>query len=65
MIDIDDALMAEAKRIFGTTTKKETVERALTEAIARQRRLDYVKAQRSNPDWKPAAYQRLMRQAWK
>jgi Arc/MetJ family transcription regulator len=65
MIDIDDALMSEAKRIFGTSTKKETVERALKEAIARQRRLDYVNAQKANPDWKPGVYEKLMARAWR
>lgn len=65
MIDIDDALMAEAKRIFGTTTKKETVERALSEAIDREKRLDYAKIQKANPDWKPGAYEKLTALAWK
>jgi Arc/MetJ family transcription regulator len=65
MIDIDDALMAEAKKIFGTTTKKATVERALIEAIDRKKRLDYVKAQKANPDWKPRRYKALMARTWK
>jgi Arc/MetJ family transcription regulator len=65
MIDIDDELMTEAKRIFGTTTKKETVERALSEAIDRRKRLDYVKLQKANPDWKPGTYEKLMARAWK
>ena len=65
MIDIDDKLMSEAKRIFGTKTKRATVERALTEAIDRQKRLDYVRAQRQNPDWKPGRYEKLMARAWR
>ena len=65
MIDINDDLMAEAKKIFGTTTKKETVERALTEAIDRQKRLDYARAQKANPDWKPGTYEKLTARAWK
>lgn len=65
MIDIDDALLAEAKKLFGTTTKKATVERALVEAIDRQKRLDYVKAQKLNPDWKPGRYKKLMARAWR
>jgi len=36
-IDIDDELMAEAQRLFGTKTKKATVEYALTELIRRHR----------------------------
>jgi len=37
-IDIDDDLLAEAQRIAGTTTKRATVEVALTELVARERR---------------------------
>jgi Arc/MetJ family transcription regulator len=65
MIDIDDSLMAEAKKIFGTKTKRATVERALLEAINRQKRLDYVSAQRTNPEWKPGRYEKLMARAWR
>jgi Arc/MetJ family transcription regulator len=65
MIDIDDKLMTEAKKIFGTKTKRATVERALVEAINRKKRLDYVSAQRENPDWKPGRYQKLMARAWR
>ena len=32
-IDIDDALMAEAMKVFGAKTKRETVETALREAM--------------------------------
>lgn len=38
-IVIDDELMAEAQRVAGTATKRETVELALRELVARQRRL--------------------------
>lgn len=65
MIDIDDRLMIEAKRIFGTKTKRATVERALAEAIDRRRRVEYVLAQRANPDWKPGRYEKLMVRAWR
>lgn len=65
MIDIDDELMAEAKRVLGTKTKKQTVERALREVIARQKRLEYAKAQKANPDWKPGTYEKLMARAWR
>jgi len=65
MIDIDDRLMTAAKRIFGTKTKRATVERALVEAIDRHKRLDYVSAQRANPDWKPGRYEKLMARAWR
>jgi Arc/MetJ family transcription regulator len=65
MIDIDERLMTEAKRIFGTKTKRATVERALTEAIDRRRRVDYVRTQRANPDWRPGRYEKLMARAWR
>lgn len=37
-IEIDDDLLAEAKRVAGTATKRETVEVALRELVARDRR---------------------------
>jgi Arc/MetJ family transcription regulator len=36
-IDIDDKLLAEAAKVFGTTTKKATVEAALERAVRRRR----------------------------
>jgi Arc/MetJ family transcription regulator len=36
-IDIDDALIAEAQKLAGTTTKKATVEFALAELIRRRK----------------------------
>lgn len=38
-IDIDDDVMKEAQRLLGTTTKRETVELALREVVARHRRI--------------------------
>ena len=38
-IEIDDALMEEAMRLAGTKTKRETVELALKELVARYQRL--------------------------
>ncbi|MBX6722153.1 MAG: type II toxin-antitoxin system VapB family antitoxin [Dactylosporangium sp.] len=40
MIDIDEEALAEAARVLGTTTKKDTVNAALREAVARERRLE-------------------------
>ncbi len=37
-IEIDDALMAEARAIAGTATKRETVELALRELVRRDAR---------------------------
>jgi Arc/MetJ family transcription regulator len=38
VIDLDDALVAEVARELGTTTKKETVNRALREVLEHRRR---------------------------
>ncbi|WP_200797426.1 type II toxin-antitoxin system VapB family antitoxin [Streptoalloteichus hindustanus] len=37
-MDIDDNLLAEAMRLMGTTTKKDTVNGALANYVARLRR---------------------------
>jgi Arc/MetJ family transcription regulator len=39
-IDIDDVALAEAMRMMGTTTKKDTVNDALREYVKRVRRLE-------------------------
>jgi Arc/MetJ family transcription regulator len=38
LVDIDDATLASARTALGTSTIKETVHRALTEAVAADRR---------------------------
>jgi Arc/MetJ family transcription regulator len=38
-IEIDDAVLREAQRLLGTRTKRETVDLALRELVARHRRL--------------------------
>lgn len=38
-IEIDDDVMREAQRLIGTRTKRETVDMALRELVARHRRL--------------------------
>lgn len=38
LIDIDEELLAAARAVLGTTTKKDTVHRALREVIATQER---------------------------
>jgi Arc/MetJ family transcription regulator len=38
VIDLDDALVAEVARELGTTTKKDTVNRALREVLEHRRR---------------------------
>jgi Arc/MetJ family transcription regulator len=40
MIDIDEDALAEAAEVYGTTTKKDTVNAALRDAVARQKRLE-------------------------
>jgi len=39
-IDLDDEALAEAMRLLGTTTKKDTVNKALQETAARLRRIE-------------------------
>ncbi|MEU5161387.1 type II toxin-antitoxin system VapB family antitoxin [Streptomyces sp. NPDC020875] len=39
-IDLDDEALAEAMRLMGATTKKETVNAALRDYVARIRRLE-------------------------
>jgi Arc/MetJ family transcription regulator len=38
-IDLDDEALREAQRLLGTRTKRETVNVALRELVARQRRI--------------------------
>lgn len=38
-IEIDDEILSEAQRLIGTRTKRETVDMALRELVARHRRL--------------------------
>jgi Arc/MetJ family transcription regulator len=38
-IEIDDDVLREAQRLLGTATKRETVDSALREVVARHRRL--------------------------
>jgi Arc/MetJ family transcription regulator len=40
LIDIDDDALAEAARVFGTKTKKDTVNTALRESAAMRRRAE-------------------------
>ena len=37
-VDVDDDVLAEAARLLGTTTKKDTINTALKEVIRRHRR---------------------------
>jgi Arc/MetJ family transcription regulator len=41
VIDIDDEMLAEAAKIFGTTTKVSTVNAALEDAIKRRKREEF------------------------
>ncbi|MBO1414311.1 type II toxin-antitoxin system VapB family antitoxin [Streptomyces sp. FH025] len=43
-IDLDDDLLAEAQRLFGTTTKVATVNAALREAVKLARRIELADA---------------------
>jgi Arc/MetJ family transcription regulator len=39
LVDVDDEALAAAQKVFGTKTKKDTINTALTEAVARVTRL--------------------------
>jgi Arc/MetJ family transcription regulator len=41
ILDVDDELLAQAAKIFGTTTKKATVNAALQAAINREKRREF------------------------
>ncbi|WP_431727598.1 type II toxin-antitoxin system VapB family antitoxin [Verrucosispora sp. TAA-831] len=41
ILDVDDELLAEAAKIFGTTTKKATVNAALKAAVDREKRREF------------------------
>lgn len=40
LVDVDDTMLAEAMELLGTKTKKETINLALSELMARQRRVN-------------------------
>lgn len=42
LIDVDDALLEAARDVLGTSTKKDTINTALREVVAMQRRADAV-----------------------
>ncbi|MFF3856535.1 type II toxin-antitoxin system VapB family antitoxin [Micromonospora sp. NPDC002575] len=41
ILDVDDELLSEAAKIFGTTTKKATVNAALKAAVDREKRREF------------------------
>lgn len=41
IVDVDDELLAQAAKIFGTTTKKATVNAALRAAVDREKRREF------------------------
>jgi Arc/MetJ family transcription regulator len=41
ILDVDDELLTEAAKIFGTTTKKATVNAALQAAVQREKRREF------------------------
>lgn len=41
ILDVDDELLAEAAKVFGTTTKKATVNAALQAAVNREKRREF------------------------
>ncbi len=63
LVDIDDEALAAAAAELGTTTKVETVNRALAEIAARPRRLAFLEALRTADDDLGDA--EVMRRAWR
>lgn len=63
VIDIDDVLLAEAAKLFGTSTKVATVNAALSDAVNRARRNAFVAwlADGNLPD---LADEQIMAGAW-
>lgn len=51
-IDIDDALLAEAMRVTGATTKKQAVENALRESLERRKSREKIRALYGKVEWK-------------
>ncbi|MDG4814793.1 type II toxin-antitoxin system VapB family antitoxin [Micromonospora sp. WMMD956] len=41
IVDVDDELLGEAAKIFGTTTKKATINAALKSAVDREKRREF------------------------
>ena len=50
LIDIDDVALAAAARELGTTTKVDTVNRALSDVASRSTRLAFLEHMRQTPD---------------
>ena len=63
LVDIDDAALAAAAAELGTTTKVETVNRALAEIAARPKRLAALEALRTAGD--ELLDPEVMRGAWR
>lgn len=64
LVDIDDATLDKARAALGTSTIRETVDRALTQAVAAQRRRDMVEWLRADglPDLRDPD---VMASAWR
>ena len=63
VIDVDDASLAAAAEVLGTSTKAETVNRALAEVAARRARLAFLDSlDEAAADLADPA---VMRQAWR
>ena len=66
MLDVDDELLAEARGLLGTSTKKDTVNAALREVVDRHRRSGAFEALRdmsfladmADPEFRVEAWQK-------
>lgn len=64
LIDVDDELLTDAAQVLGTATKKDTVNRALAEAVALAHRRQHLRRliEGGLPD---LADPEIMAQAWR
>lgn len=64
LIDIDDDLLAEAMEVFGTKTKKDTVNHALSDAV-RQSRVNAMVERLAQGGLPDLADEDVMASAWR
>jgi Arc/MetJ family transcription regulator len=65
LIDVDDQLLADARTLLGTTTKKDTVNAALRAVIERQRRVEAFEDTRAQSFLADLTDPKVREQAWR
>lgn len=64
LVDVDDALLAAAAKLLGTTTKKATINSALREIVATEQRRRMVEAL-ANGDFPDYGSDEVRERAWR